>query len=82
MPHTSVILLRSGTNRNQATEDLPDLPCALAERLRKELDYYNKKAFKSKKHLSECEVAEVRYAFFRFFQNFLKGFPNAVVLID
>lgn len=35
IPHTSVTLKRTGTNKILASEDLPDLPATLVKRLRK-----------------------------------------------
>ena len=63
IPHTSVTLKRTGTKKNIASEDLPDLPSLAVKKLKKAISDIAKSAFSNKK-MSEESVIAVRIAFY------------------
>jgi hypothetical protein len=77
IPHTSVTLKRTGTNKILASEDLPDLPKTLVKRLKWSINDIAKKAYKTKE-MSEEAINTVRLAFFQFFMEPLKHLQGSL----
>ena len=44
-----MILKRTGTNKSVPSEDLPDLPCFIVKKLKKQIESIAKDTYKSKK---------------------------------
>ena len=77
IPHTSVTLLRTGSNKAVASEDLPDLPFSSVKKLKKAIQSI---AVKVKAQVMNPEqVNDVRRAFFNFFMEPLKEFTRYII---
>jgi len=78
IPHTSVTLKRTGTNKLIASEDLPDLPLTAVKNLKKHILHRTEKA---KTHpLKSNHIDEIRREFYNFFMEPLKDFVSFLKL--
>ena len=76
-----MILKRTGTNKSVPSEDLPDLPCFIVKKLKKQIESIAKDTYKSKK-MDLNDINKVRIAFYEFFMEPLKYFNVCRKKID
>ena len=76
IPHTSVTLKRTGTNKVIASEDLPDLPFSQIKNLKKCIQAKTDKA--KTQDLTTAYVNEIRREFFNFFMEPLRHFSSCL----
>lgn len=78
IPHTSTIINRYGTTKEKIDEDLPDLPFKHLSQLRKSIKDFGRKAFEKdiSKPLRDDEVEKIRQAFYKFFVNLFRYYPD------